>query len=338
MKTKHIVFSALRTAELAEIEIPDTLAATALLVKAEYSVISAGTELANFLNKANTVVADNGFPHRPGYSASGRVLAVGSEVQDLRPGDRVALHWCGHRAKYVVQQNQVIKIADDAIEMQEAAFMHISSFPFGGLRKLNVQMGESVLIAGQGLLGIIATQLARLSGAVPVIAADLNPERRRLALALGADYAFSPDDADFSEKVLAVTDGKGVNAVVEVTGIAKALHQALDCVALYGRISLLGCTRELGEPLNFYKYVHKRGITLVGAHTMARPRFESHPGWWTERDDYHTFLKYLATGRIKIKPLISAVHDPCNVNAVYNDLVERQNPPLGVLFDWRNIE
>ena len=338
MKTKYIVFSALRTAELAEVEIPDTLEPTALLVKAEYSVISAGTDLANFLNKANTAVSGNGFPHRPGYSASGRVLAVGSEVQDLCPGDRVALHWCGHRAKYVVQQSQVIKIVDAAIDMQEAAFMHISSFPFGGLRKLNVQMGESVLIAGQGLLGIIATQLARLSGAVPVIAADLNPERRRLALALGADYAFSPADDDFIEKVLAVTDGKAVNAVVEVTGIAKALRQALDYVAMYGRISLLGCTRELGEPLNFYKYVHRRGITLIGAHTMARPQFESHPGWWTERDDYHTFFKYLSTGRIKIKPLISAVHDPADVNAVYNSLVDQQNPPLGVLFDWRNVE
>ena len=338
MKGKHIYFPEAGKAMLADFDLPDTPGPEEVLVKTEYSLISAGTELANFLNLPNTATAHNGYPHRPGYSSSGRVLAVGSAVQNLQPGDRVALSWRWHRSRDVAPVNKVTKVCDDAIDMQEAAFMHLSSFPFGGLRKLQVQMGESVLIAGQGLLGIIATQLARLSGAVPVIAADLNPERRRLALELGADYAFSPADKDFCDQVLAVTGGKGVNAVVEVTGIAKALRQALEYVARFGRISLLGCTRIPDEPLNFYKYVHCRGITLIGAHTMARPSCESHPGWWTEHDDYQTFLQYLSCGRLKIKPIISAVRDPADANEVYNDLAHNPNPPLGVLFDWRNLE
>jgi threonine dehydrogenase-like Zn-dependent dehydrogenase len=99
------------------------------------------------------------------------------------------------------------------------------------------------MVMGQGLLGIFATQFLRLSGANPVIAADLNPQRRELALKLGADYAFDPSDKDFVEKVKKVTKGKGVNGCVEVTGIVQAMNQALECASWMGRISLLGCTR-----------------------------------------------------------------------------------------------
>ena len=66
---------------------------------------------------------------------------------------------------------------------------------------LEIELGESAMVMGQGLLGIFATQFLRLSGANPVIAVDLNPQRRELALKLGADYAFDPSDKDFVEKV-----------------------------------------------------------------------------------------------------------------------------------------
>lgn len=77
------------------------------------------------------------------------------------------------------------------------------------------------------MLGIFATQFCRLSGANPVIAVDLNKERRNLALELGADYAFDSKDKDFVEKINSVTKGKGVNGCVEVTGISATMKQAL---------------------------------------------------------------------------------------------------------------
>ena len=152
---------------------------------------------------------------------------------------------------------------------------------------------------------------------------------------LGASAAFSPDEPDFVEKIKAQTRGHGPNAVVEVTGSASALLQALEYVAWEGRISLLGCTRISDAPIDFYKYVHRRGISLVGAHTSTRAKQESAPGRWTEHDDYRTFLKLLAANKIQTRPLISEIVAPEAAPAVYRRLAEARNPPLGIVFDWK---
>jgi threonine dehydrogenase-like Zn-dependent dehydrogenase len=193
------------------------------------------------------------------------------------------------------------------------------------------------MIAGMGILGAFALQIANLSGAIPVIVSDFDPARRKLALSLGATAAFSPDEENFVKKVKAATGGSGPNAVVEVTGSAAALQQALEYIAWEGRISLLGCTRVSDVPIDFYKYVHRRGISLIGAHTFTRTKQESAPGRWTEHDDYRTFLKLVAAGKLQVRPLISEIVSPEDATMVYGRLAEMKNPPLGIVFDWRKL-
>ena len=125
--------------------------------------------------------------------------------------------------------------------------------------------------------------------------------------------------------------------MVEVTGSAVALQQALEYIAWEGRISLLGCTRISDVPIDFYKYVHRRGITLIGSHTFTRARCESAPGRWTEQDDYRTFLKLVAAGKLITRPLISEIVSPANTHAIYGRLAETRNPPLGIVLDWRKL-
>ena len=93
-----------------------------------------------------------------------------------------------------------------------------------------------------------------------------------------------------------VTDGKGVNVAVEVTGNGKALDQVLDCMARFGRVSLLGCTRNSDFTIDYYRKIHFPGITLVGAHTAARPDRESAPGYWCYDDDLYAIFKLLKGG------------------------------------------
>jgi threonine dehydrogenase-like Zn-dependent dehydrogenase len=188
-----------------------------------------------------------------------------------------------------------------------------------------------------GILGVFALQIAALSGAVPVLALDFDETRRALARGLGTAAAFSPDEEELIEKIRDATGGKGPDAVVEVTGSAAALQQALEYIAWEGRISLLGCTRVSDVPIDFYRYVHRRGVTLLGAHTYTRPRLESAPGRWTEHDDYRTFLKLLAAGRMQVRPMISEVVSPGMADSVYARLAQEKNPPLGVVFDWSRI-
>ncbi|MEK6793185.1 MAG: zinc-binding alcohol dehydrogenase [Spirochaetota bacterium] len=331
-----IVFESTGKAVVKQIDVPQPKADEVLLEN-EYTVISAGTERANLMNLPNTGSEEQGFPFYPGYSGSGRVMSVGDEVTDLNIGDRVVVNWGGHRSHSIRKAKTILKIDDSSIDMLDAAFAPIASFSFLGVRKLKLELGESAMIVGQGILGVFALQIAVLSGAIPVIASDLDPTRRALALKLGAASAFSPVEDNYAEKVKAATGGNGPNAVVEVTGSAIALKQALEYVAWEGRISLLGCTRISDVPIDFYKYVHRRGISLIGAHTSARAQMESSPGHWTEHDDYRTFLKLVAAKKMQTRPLISEIVSPLDAPAVYARLAEKKDPPLGIVFDWAKI-
>ena len=194
------------------------------------------------------------------------------------------------------------------------------------------------MVMGLGLLGMFAVQFCRLSGAYPVIAADLNPARRELALKLGADYAFDPSSPDFVEQVKAVTKGKGVRATVEVTGVSAAMKQALECASWMGRISLLGCNRVSDCAVDYYQQVHRPGVKLIGAHNFVRPKVESYPHHWTHQDDCKAILDLIAAGRIQVEPIVSRVVSPEDCTEIYNQLCDDPAFPMGTVFDWRNIE
>ena len=326
----------LDTIELDERQLPDDQ----ILVKTLYSVVSAGTECAWISGKSNN--SGQSFPFYPGYSAVGKVVRIGKDVKNFAVGDAVIAPWGGHRS-YIMRPAAPVwtgahKITDPRVDLKEAACVHIASFPMLGVRKLNIQMGDSVMIAGLGILGQIAVQAAKYSGAAPVFGCDFSPERRELALKLGADAVFDPRDPDFVEKLCAANGGKKVNAVVEVTGKAAALKQALGYTAKMGRISLLGCTRVPDCPIDFYRDVHLPGITLIGAHTSNRPDNESRPGEWSEHDDYDVILKYLATGRFNFSSLIHKTLSPADCTALYDTLLHEPDPPMGILFDWNLLK
>ena len=336
MKDHVIVFTAKETAEFLETEFDETLTGDEILVKDDYDLVSAGTELANYRALPNTGACTKGFPYLVGYSASGHVVAVGPEAK-LKVGDRVAVNWGDHRNYFKRSETQVVKIPD-GVDMKCAAFTHLASFPMLAIRRLRIEIGEPVMVAGLGLLGQFAVQFARLSGACPVLACDYSAERRELALRLGADATFDPREADCIERVTAATEGKGPAAVVEVTGYISALQQALEYVARNGRIALLGCTRVSDRCIDFYKYVHVRGVQLIGAHTKTRPKSESRPGEWTESDDYRAILNLVKAGRVQVSPLIGEVAAADDAANIYRRLNAAQNPPLGVLLDWTQVE
>ena len=306
-------------------------------VRMAYTALSAGTERANVSGDPNCggsrASGVRPFPRMSGYSGSGVVEEVGANVNGLKPGDRVITRWGAHKEVNTLPAENVIKIDDDSVKLSDAAFLFISTFGLAAVRKLRPELGESCLVVGLGLLGMFSIQFAHLSGMMPVIAADFNQERRALALKLGADIALDPADPEYTNKVLELTDGRGASTVVEVTGNGDALNQALLCTAPFGRVALLGCTRQ-PPTVDLYHDVHYPGITLIGAHTAARPKLESHPGYWTERDDHMTALKYLACGRLDVSSIISEIHAPEDAPSVYDRLINEKDFPLGIVFKW----
>lgn len=337
MNNPNIIFTSPCVAEVLEKPMPEVQPGTAL-VRIVRTCISSGTERANLVGDPmiGTKVKDGAeavFPRQLGYSASGVVEAIGDGVSCVKPGDRVAASWTQHAAFKCVPDCQLYRIPD-GVSFEEAAWTHIATFPMAALRKCRFEFGESVLVMGQGVLGQLAVKLARAAGAAPVIAADPVPAKRERALVLGADYAFDPSAPDFAQCVKDATGG-GAKVVVEVTGVDRALDNALDATAWRGRVALLGCTRHSAFAIDYYRKVHGRGVTLVGAHTMARPKKESSEGWWTERDDAEAFLRMLSLGRVSLAGFTDEVHAVDDAPAVYTRLAAGGSFPT-VQFDWQS--
>lgn len=334
MMMKEIQFVEKGVAKLVDREVPQ-LTEYSVLTKTLYTAISAGTEKANILDKPNTFAYQK-WPKVEGYSGIGIVEAVGEKVTKVKPGDKVLVYHGTHAQYSVVPENRVYVVKED-VEDSEAVLTIIGAMGLGGLRKTKLELGESAMIIGLGLLGMFALMGARASGAYPVIAVDINEQRRKIALDLGADYAFDPREESFVKHVKAITGGKGVNAIVEVTGSASALVSALDVAARQGRISLNGCTRVSDAPIDFYKQVHCPGITIIGAHNMVRPQHDSYQGYWTNEDDVLSLVKLIKGNRINVKPLVNEIHSPTECESVYQRLCNDTNFPIGVVFDWSKI-
>ena len=338
MKTKEIVFTDAYRAELLECECP-LPGVGEVTVELAYSAISLGTEKANFIGARNgTNLSEDDapvFPRRVGYSSAGVVTAVGEGVTSVKVGDRVVAVWSTHKKHQTIKCERAIKIPD-ALSFEEAAFSYISIFPLAAIRKTHLEIGESALVMGLGVLGIFAVQQLRAAGAYPVIAADPIPERREMARRLGADFVLDPTAEGFVDEVVKISGG-GVNVCIEVTGLGIGLIQALDCMKMMGRVALLGCTRSSKFEIDYYSKVHGRGISLIGAHTMARPRYESSSGLFTLEDDLCTMFNLTVGGRLNIKDMICEVHSPAEAQEVYTRLASEKNFPIGVLFDWSRV-
>jgi propanol-preferring alcohol dehydrogenase len=207
-----------------------------------------------------------------GHEVAGTIAAAGEGVAVPRVGDRVCLHYlvtCGEcrdcragREQFCATGEMIGKDRDggyaefilvparnahplpEAIPFEHGAIMMCSSATaLHALRKARVAAGETVAIYGIGGLGVSAIQLARAIGAKTVFAVDLNPAKLALAGRLGA----VPVDArsgDPAEALRAATDGRGVDAALELIGSVRAMEQAVRSLAPQGRAALAGLTQE----------------------------------------------------------------------------------------------
>ena len=331
-KLKQVVFTDVKKAEYLVSEVDfDHIGAHQVLVKSMFTTVSPGTEKANLMGDETVGCV---FPKVLGYNCAGEVVKVGEKVQSVKVGDRVVVYWSGHRNYNLSDESRVIKIEYDDISYQTAAVSFITTFPLAAIRKVKVEIGESLMVMGLGLLGQLAVKLARVAGACPVIACDPIAERREEALKNGADYVFNPFDEDFAAQVKAVSGG-GVQAAIEVTGFGAGLDETLDCMAQFGRVALLGCTRNSDFSIDYYRKVHCPGITLIGAHTNARAEKESTHGNYTHNDDVRAVLKLCVSGRLHLTDIIKETHLPSECGEIYRRLADGKDFPIGLQFDWR---
>lgn len=209
-----------------------------------------------------------------GHEASGTIAKLGPGVTGWAEGDRVVLaagrpclqcpncrrgdlancQWIqlmafaydGAWAEYTVAQAAGLTRVPDNVPLDQAAILADAvSTPFGAVVHTGkVRVGESVGVWGVGGVGTHIVQLARLVGAVPVIAVDINPVVRERALELGADYAFDSRDPELRDKLAAATGGRKLDVAFDAVGLKVTFEQALDALTVGGRLVGVGMSAE----------------------------------------------------------------------------------------------
>jgi L-iditol 2-dehydrogenase len=323
MKSAVLMSPAKGKVQLQELEVTDPAAAE-LQVRVHASLVSPGTERAFITNMPNT---SGKYPMEPGYCAAGVVEKVGSAVTGFKAGDRVAAFTLGHRQVGNVPATFAAHVPD-GVPFEKAAFVPLGQIAFQGVRKMRVELGESGLVLGLGIIGQLALQALRLSGAVPAIGVDMVESRRKAALACGADKVL---DSRPEGWMAAAAEPK---IVIESTGAPDAVALAFQVAARFGRVSLLASTRG-DSTVNFYRDVHRKGITIVGAHAFfSVADHESRPGYWTWGDDAACFLRLLESRKLVLEPLMSTVVEWKKAEELYARILGGDPDLIGSILKW----
>ncbi len=291
--------------------------ATEVLVETLYTTISPGTELAWLQHQPSTPGV---YPWYPGYSGVGRVLEVGSSVYGLEIGQPIACN-IPHSSHVVIDVSMCHPVSI-AIDPVETSAFRLASIALQGVRKAQIQLGESVAVLGLGPIGLLAGQLARASGATFVGGVDLLESRRNLAL--DCEFDAASEAAAFD----------AFDVVIEATGVPQVINTAFKVSKQRGRVILLGSPRGMSDGIDFYTDVHRKGIHIIGAHEINRTEFDERLSA-TDFEDEETVLALLASERIRLRPLITEVIAPQGTARAYQRLAEREEGLMLVTIDWQ---
>lgn len=267
-----------------------------------------------------------GQPLPLGYCNSGVVVAVGSGVTEFKVGDRVASN--GQHAEYVcVPKNLIAKIPDN-VSNEEAAFTVIGSIGLQGIRLLNPQLGETVVVVGLGLIGLIAAQLLKANGC-KVIGIDFDEEKVELARTKGVIGINPAKGTDPVKYVLEETASHGADAVL-ITASTKTdevIHQAAEMSRKRGRIVLVGVIGLDIRRDDFYK----KELSFQVSCSYGPGRYDEdyeNKGIdyplpfvrWTEKRNFETILQAISMGNIDVKSLITEEVDLNDYEKIYGDM------------------
>lgn len=267
-----------------------------------------------------------GQPLPLGYCNVGKVMAVGRGVTEFVVGDRVASN--GNHAEYVcIPKNLVAKIPENVTD-EEATFTVIGSIGLQGIRLLNPQLGECVVVVGLGLIGLVAAELLKANGC-KVIGVDFDQQKVDIAKNKGI-YAINPKNGiDPVKYVEEVTGGVGADGVL-ITASAKGdevIHQACLMSRKRGRVVLVGVIGLNMRRDDFYK----KELSFQVSCSYGAGRYDEeyeNKGHdyplayvrWTEKRNFETILSAISSKMLDVQPLITEEVELVNYAEIYGDM------------------
>lgn len=328
-----IAFTSPGRVEVIDVHVPDPGPAE-VLVRTAYSGVSQGTErwLLTGKHKGLDTTDPANYPFLPGYQAAGVVEAVGSEVDTIRVGDPVAVEGTriadpGIRNRGAGLASHVGLLTADAaqavcleptVDLAEAALYRMAGVARHGVRLAQVAQEEVVVVLGLGLIGQMAAQAARLHGGT-VIASDLLDARVEAARQYSADIAVNGSAVSLRDVVREVAPD-GADVVIDTTGNSSIFPTCLELVRVEGRISLQG---YYPDPIVIdFHPTHQKRATVV------------FPCAWDGKDADDQIAADLASGALKIGPLITHRVPFRDAADAYTLILEAPQDSLGMVFDW----
>jgi L-iditol 2-dehydrogenase len=259
-----------------------------------------------------------------GHEAAGTVAAVGSQVNGFNVADRVTfdstvycgvctfccrgeMNLCDNRqvvgvscgdysragafAEYVAVPARIVYKLPENLGFAEAAMLEAVSVALHAVAVSKLAGGETALVIGAGMIGLLTLQAARVAGCSRIFVADIDVTRLNLAKELGADDTILASGAELTQEILRLTEGCGVDVVLEAVGRNETVAAAIDSVRKGGTVTLIGnITPQVNLPL---QKVVSRQIRLQGSCASC--------------GEYPEAMELMATGKIRVEPLITAV-------------------------------
>ncbi len=332
-----------------------------ILIRTCLTQVSAGTEV-NAIRARRSGAPLGEVADLPlGYTSVGVVEAVGPEVTGFAPGERVlgdgphASHWLVTQAApgsvHTQAEHSLLPVPDE-VDDASAAFAILGDVALHAVRRAQIVIGESVAVHGQGVVGLIALRLARLSGAHPLIGVDVVGERLRVSRLYGASHVVNATSQDVAAAIHAATrvprrfggvaaaglePTSGADAQIHATSRIDVVPAILHAAADRGRIVIAGATAAWPDPgptvplsLDF---LLRREISVVGSYETGVAL--SHPYWpWTRSRNHATLIDLIRRGELDVRPLISHLVPYSDAPAIYDLLAAGAEGWLSVAFTW----
>ncbi len=357
--------------EVSEVPVPNVLSGS-LLIKTSKTLVSTGTERmliefgkASLINKARQQpdkmkmvldkISNDGFkptinsvlkkldkPLTLGYCNVGTVNETGSDVKDFKKGDRVVSN--GNHAEVVnVPTNLCAKVPENVSD-EEASFTVLAAVALQGIRLVKPTLGETIVVMGLGLVGLLTVQLLKANGC-RVLGIDFDEEKLKIAKNFGADVCNlnEEDPLTFSD---IFSRGRGVDAVIVTTSTKsdKPIHQAAQMCRKRARIVLVGVTGLKFSREDFFKKELTFQVSASYGPGRYDPSYEEkghdYPlGFvrWTAQRNFEAVLDIMASGALDVKKLISHEFDISEAKKAY-DIILGSEPSMGILLSYPGIE
>jgi threonine dehydrogenase-like Zn-dependent dehydrogenase len=266
-----------------------------------------------------------------GYEEVGEVAEVASEVTLVTPGEVIYGTW-GHKSTTVVREDWAAqrRLPPD-VDPMVGIFSRIGAIAFNAVLDADVHLGEYVAVFGQGVPGLIAAQLARLNGGT-VIAVDGIPKRLELAKELGAAHVVNFMEQSPAEEIKALTENRGADVCIEISGSYRALHEAIRSTAYNSKVVSSGFFQGEGLGLSLGEEFHHNRINVVSSQIFGVSLALDHR-WTVERLE-RTVMTLAAEEKIGLKPLVTHVFGVEEAEEAFRLLDEDPSEAVQVVLEF----